>query len=664
MGNQNATGQQGMASSNEQNNLCSFYYSLISKFTDAEEDELANQAPEKSSQESSGVKNGENEQVISAETKNSLNVATSDDTSKGLGDPKVENQATETEEQHSYDHPSSGDNGVGLVYLPDAMILDGIPVKSSSDESREIQEAYAAREPPDAADVKSNQRESEKIKAEPFPLHGNGEPLGLVLSHDSEVEGRVPDGSAISNAYQDLEEKQEMLNASIVEEKYQISCKDEGENCAFSKNELDLTGIIGGDTSRSHREPTEDEMIVNTEKSKEMESELCTKVTKLNESELDVEEEKADLIPTKSKNEPLLKIKPEGACARQSEARLDGNNEEPRTNKSVILNSEGQIKVNDAIGCKVDSSDRIAGLPPQTQCQDSEQKEMFVDIDTGPTETTTENDWHVNDKASTQKIVETVKDTTQNIYPSSREEKGTQEGHKTEESIKTKTIPFTSSAYTTLNSSSDSAKSHVGVVAFALMPKHEKPSLAHSDSSETNLINLAENKTTESRPRNSTGSVDTEAISEHPSIQTRIQKSPSFNFDFINGARKEESDQTPLLYQSNAPTRRLSSPVNIHGQDSLELHDISVEEKTIILERSDSEKSRRPFLSLPKLDEEARLLKHQGEDSIPIGKTDLQESHNGDDKEVGSKGREKRKPRPPSFFSGCICCSGIGSLEC
>ncbi|XP_057470282.1 uncharacterized protein LOC130759171 [Actinidia eriantha] len=112
------------------------------------------------------------------------------------------------------------------------------------------------------------------------------------------------------------------------------------------------------------------------------------------------------------------------------------------------------------------------------------------------------------------------------------------------------------------------------------------------------------------------------------------RKSPSFDFDLSLEARSEESDQTPLLHQNKTKTRSLST---LDG--SVQYQAILMEEKTIEVERSDSDKQRVPFFNFLKEEEKK-------EDGVVDEKREV----------VITKRREKRKPRT-SLFSTCICCA-------
>lgn len=128
-------------------------------------------------------------------------------------------------------------------------------------------------------------------------------------------------------------------------------------------------------------------------------------------------------------------------------------------------------------------------------------------------------------------------------------------------------------------------------------------------------------------------------------IHAQIQKSPSFSLDLQNEARTEESDSTPLLYQDKAEIE--SSP--------------SQGEKVIILERSESEESKIPFLGFLKEEEETHVVaqnKHENHSPAENSKKNLCDSVTGKDTPTSSKGKEKRRNRP-SLFSNCLCCATV-----
>ncbi|XP_059632450.1 uncharacterized protein LOC132275082 isoform X2 [Cornus florida] len=156
------------------------------------------------------------------------------------------------------------------------------------------------------------------------------------------------------------------------------------------------------------------------------------------------------------------------------------------------------------------------------------------------------------------------------------------------------------------------------------------------------------------------GKLGIESNPENPIIHIEVRKAPSFDFDVSLGARCEESDQTPLLRHDKIATRRFLSQDSLdfgnlttkaeYGGDLLKYQAMPVEEKTIKMERSDSEKLKTPFLS---------MLKGDGQTNVVVSPK-KQDSHVSiKTKEVAitsSKGSGKRKPKA-SIFSTCLCCA-------
>ena len=171
----------------------------------------------------------------------------------------------------------------------------------------------------------------------------------------------------------------------------------------------------------------------------------------------------------------------------------------------------------------------------------------------------------------------------------------------------------------------------------------------------------------ESVERLSTGSRDRFSTdSDRDSVQyAQMRKSPSFSLDLQDEARNEESEQTPLLYQDKATietSRSCEDIVNtltLNGY-SAEEQAMPVAEKVVRLERSDSEKSKTPFLGFLKEDEEANVVvatpqrqsKAQREaKSVVSSSTKVTISST-------SKGKEKRKVKS-SLFGNCMCCATV-----
>ncbi|KAJ8765433.1 hypothetical protein K2173_013191 [Erythroxylum novogranatense] len=137
-------------------------------------------------------------------------------------------------------------------------------------------------------------------------------------------------------------------------------------------------------------------------------------------------------------------------------------------------------------------------------------------------------------------------------------------------------------------------------------------------------------------------------------VHAKIRKSPSFDFVLRREAKDEESDQN-LLYQDKTAIECLSSQVDISIQSRLP-H--ATFEEIHFNMKSDSEKSRTPFLGFRKGDDEEvdseptqAGLKKKDKDSWSAGT-----------KEVASvsliKAKDKHKRRS-SLFSNCICCTSV-----
>ncbi|KAG2728138.1 hypothetical protein I3843_01G186900 [Carya illinoinensis] len=174
--------------------------------------------------------------------------------------------------------------------------------------------------------------------------------------------------------------------------------------------------------------------------------------------------------------------------------------------------------------------------------------------------------------------------------------------------------------------------------------------------------------------RESGGRLSTESNPDYmnaPHVQMR--KSPSFDLDLrIDQARGEESDQTPLLFQEKDTKESSSSQADVnlgnsveyvgYNKDLLQYQSMAVEEKVIKLERSESEKSRTPFLGFLKEEEKAQIVvTPQKQVDLTAAENATRELCDSSTKEAASastlrKGKEKRKPRS-SFFGNCVCCA-------
>ncbi|KAG5554599.1 hypothetical protein RHGRI_012236 [Rhododendron griersonianum] len=129
-----------------------------------------------------------------------------------------------------------------------------------------------------------------------------------------------------------------------------------------------------------------------------------------------------------------------------------------------------------------------------------------------------------------------------------------------------------------------------------------------------------------------------------------LRTSPRFNFDLSMKARFEESDQSALLHNNKTRTRSLSI---LNGATSfgnpIQDQAVSAEDKSIGVERSDSDRLRAPFLIFLVTDEE------KGNAAEKLKKRDcknkgVEESWTVTSKEVALiMGSGKRKPRPSLF---------------
>ncbi|MCD7466177.1 hypothetical protein HAX54_002621 [Datura stramonium] len=166
----------------------------------------------------------------------------------------------------------------------------------------------------------------------------------------------------------------------------------------------------------------------------------------------------------------------------------------------------------------------------------------------------------------------------------------------------------------------------------------------------------------------SIGRSSLESIPEKSSNGTELHKSPSFDFGVHR--KSSESDQTPLLCPEKTPTRSLSVGSNAkfsnsimrteYNRSSLNYEAVAVEEKTIRVERSDSDISSAPLLGLSNKGENGDLKitsdqTQQNHVAVMKGE-DLQASQEEETSLTSPKGSVKRKPRP-SFFTTCICCT-------
>ncbi|KAF7146300.1 hypothetical protein RHSIM_Rhsim04G0196200 [Rhododendron simsii] len=135
-----------------------------------------------------------------------------------------------------------------------------------------------------------------------------------------------------------------------------------------------------------------------------------------------------------------------------------------------------------------------------------------------------------------------------------------------------------------------------------------------------------------------------------------LRKSLRFNFDLSMEAKSEEPDQTSSVQHKKTRTRGLSIP-NDDASFGNEVQNqaVSAEEKTIEVDRSDSDKSGDPFLIFLMKDEEKGNVAAKPKEQDYENKG-VDESWTGRIEELVAvtKGKGKRNPRPSLFT--CVCC--------
>ncbi|XP_075085649.1 uncharacterized protein LOC107831204 isoform X3 [Nicotiana tabacum] len=159
-----------------------------------------------------------------------------------------------------------------------------------------------------------------------------------------------------------------------------------------------------------------------------------------------------------------------------------------------------------------------------------------------------------------------------------------------------------------------------------------------------------------SKATESIGRLSLESIPDKSNDGIELRKSPSFDFGVPFHRRSLESDQTPLLCPEKIPTRSSSVSSNAKFSNSLDYGSVAVEEKTIRMERSDSEA---PLLGLLKNGEngDPKVTPETQQNHVAVMKgEELQTSQAKETSLTSPKGSGKRRARP-SFFSTCICCT-------
>ncbi|KAK8703856.1 hypothetical protein V6N13_047499 [Hibiscus sabdariffa] len=166
-------------------------------------------------------------------------------------------------------------------------------------------------------------------------------------------------------------------------------------------------------------------------------------------------------------------------------------------------------------------------------------------------------------------------------------------------------------------------------------------------------------------------SVERLSIESNPD-NTTMRKSPSFDLDLRINARADDSDQTPLLYQDKTTIDSFSSQPDITENGETPSHSqyesMAAQGKDVKLERSDSEKSKTPFLGFKKEDEEADINNNNNMLMNPKKQDDQSATKKTTTPKVSvsvkavmsgtTKGKVKRKPRA-SLFGTCMCCATV-----
>jgi hypothetical protein len=154
--------------------------------------------------------------------------------------------------------------------------------------------------------------------------------------------------------------------------------------------------------------------------------------------------------------------------------------------------------------------------------------------------------------------------------------------------------------------------------------------------------------------RDSVTRLSTESNSDNPNITCQMQKSPSFNLNLRVEAKREESDQIPLLHESANDS--LSNKASENHSNSMPHDEYDhIEEKIVTMERSYSEVSKSSFIGFLKEEEEAHLLvMEQTQDNNIGSKIEVKEVSSS----TSPKGKDKRNFRS-FFFTNCICCATV-----
>lgn len=173
----------------------------------------------------------------------------------------------------------------------------------------------------------------------------------------------------------------------------------------------------------------------------------------------------------------------------------------------------------------------------------------------------------------------------------------------------------------------------------------EPQSSMEIDTAEAKVSPISRNS--ESKADSDAKTLETEANQSCNGGKVELRKSPSFDFGISFDTRSEDSDQTPLLYQDKTARRSLSTCSNLSFQSTniqkesaakpLQFEAVQVEEKTVLMERSNSKTP----------SSQVKNNQENGSDASPTRDGGA---------EISSKGNRRQKTRP-SLFTTCICCT-------
>ncbi|KAH6768503.1 hypothetical protein C2S51_013839 [Perilla frutescens var. frutescens] len=324
------------------------------------------------------------------------------------------------------------------------------------------------------------------------------------------------------------------------------------------------------------------------------------------------------------------------ACAHKEELERDGDPPlEEQSNSSNSVNGAATISLPDSSTAANESENECLAL-------DNEEKPMVHELGNADANNTSCVDQHQpSDQEINKFLIKSTSDPTDMIKSDILDDAEKHEDNEpTDQNMLEKALHRESEPSATENESETTEKcvvelqSSTEIDTLHLSSKTEEAETQYCDDSESKVGAGVKMLDTESNPS------FTEAAVE-------LRKSPSFDFGLAFDTRSEESDQTPLLYQDKTARRSLSSCSNIRFQNRsvqteflkkpLQFESVQVEEKTIRMERSNSENANAITKETHK----------NGSTALPS---------RDDEATISPKVNSKRKPRS-SLFTTCICCT-------